>query len=60
MDKAFLVPEQISSVGIRKKINQIAVTFISLVIVVLGPDGFSRAAHAEDNDSDRFNYGFLE
>ncbi|MEN8780391.1 MAG: hypothetical protein ABF292_04710 [Desulfobacterales bacterium] len=23
-------------------------------------DGFSRTAHAEDHDSDRFNYGFLE
>jgi hypothetical protein len=28
--------------------------------VVLSPDGFSGTAHAEDSDSDRFNYGFLE
>jgi hypothetical protein len=52
--------EQMTSVGMRKKIKQIAGTFVTLVIVVLSPDGFSGTAHAEDSDSDRFNYGFLE
>jgi hypothetical protein len=48
--------EQMTSVGMRKKIKQIAGTFVTLVIVVLSPDGFSGTAHAEDSDSDRFNY----
>jgi len=47
-------------VGIRKKIKQITGTVITLVVVVFSLYGYAKAAHAEDNDSDRFNYGFLE
>jgi len=47
-------------VGIRKKIKQITGAVITLVVVVFSLYGYAKAAHAEDNDSDRFNYGFLE